>query len=135
VSPVIRLCVQCATPVPPGQTRCPKHQAERNAVVRVRKDAQHKIKGYGTTHWKRVRRQHLELDGYACQIRLPLCLGIADTVDLHPALNGNHRIATVETTRSACRRCHGATDGGRRTGAASHYGREWTAAFNRGDNA
>jgi hypothetical protein len=28
----------------------------------------------------------------------------------------------------------GATDGGRRTGAASRYGREWAVAFNRGDN-
>jgi 5-methylcytosine-specific restriction endonuclease McrA len=120
--------------VPPGRNRCPNHQAERNAVVRVRKDIQHKVKGYGTTHWKRVRRQRLELDGYACQIRLPLCLGIADTVDLHPALNGDHRLASIDTTRSACRRCHGAIDGGRRTGAASRYGREWAVAFDRGDN-
>ena len=119
MSPIIRICVQCATPVPPGQNRCPIHQAERNTIIRVRKDAQHKIKGYGTTHWKRIRRQRLELDGYRCTIRLPGCEGFANTVDLHPALNGNHRLASIDTTRSACRRCHGTTDGGRRTGTAS----------------
>jgi hypothetical protein len=120
--------------VPPGRNRCPKHQAERNAVVRVRKDAQHKIKGYGTAHWKRVRRQRLELDGYLCTIRLPGCERIATTVDLHPDLNGDHRLASIDTTRSACRRCHGTVDGGRRTGAASRYGREWAVAFNRRHN-
>ena len=76
--------------------------------------AKDKIKAYGynTAHWKRVRQSRLMYDKWLCTIQLPGCNGWATTVDLDPALNGNHALATLDNTRSACRHCHGKVDGG-----------------------
>jgi hypothetical protein len=128
--PVVKLCAQrgCGQYATDGR-HCDTHAAVAKTVMRIRKDAQHKAKGYSSANWQKVRLQRLELDQHLCTIQLPGCERIATTVDLHPSLNGDHRLATIETTRSACRHCHGAADGGRRTGAAAHHQRQWEAAF------
>jgi hypothetical protein len=56
------------------------------------------------------------MDGGRCTFRLDGCTGRAETVHLAPELGGNHLLATLENTGSACRRCHGVTDAPR-----SHY--------------
>ena len=72
--------------------------------------------GYSSSHWQRVRRQRLNLDGHRCTLNHPGCTTVATTVHLAPELNGNHLLATVDNTRSACRRCHGTEDAPRANG-------------------
>lgn len=60
-------------------------------------------------HWTRreevVRNQVLVRDNYECQIRGPLCLGIANTVDhIHPKAWGG--TAHPENLRAACKPCN-----------------------------
>ena len=71
--------------------------------------------GYDRRHWKNIRAARLTLDGHRCQLQSPGCTGTATTVDLNHELNGNHMLATLDNTQSACRHCHGHKDGeGRR---------------------
>jgi len=121
--PIIRLCARCNQHATHGRY-CAAHALEVKQQKQARNKAQDKIKGYHTGHWQRVRKARLELDSHTCTIQLPGCEQVATTVDLDPALHGNHRLATIETTRSACRRCHGAIDGGRRYGPRTFRGPE-----------
>lgn len=118
MSRLVSLCVEpgCQGLAPRGQARCPTHEPLHRARVSARKQAASKRKGYGTSHWQKVRKARLELDEYRCTIGLEGCDGLAWTVDLDPACGGNHRLATLENTRSACRRCHGRLQGGLRYG-------------------
>ena len=73
--------------------------------------AKRRLYGRSRKHWQVIRLHRLALDGYRCQIRLDGCLMIATTVDLDPAVGGNHDLATLGNTRSACAFCHGKVDG------------------------
>ena len=62
-----------------------------------------------TRHWtyheEKVRRAVLIRDNHECQIRGPLCLGTADSVDhIHPKAWGGR--ATPDNLRAACRPCN-----------------------------
>ena len=74
-------------------------------------NAKHRAYGHHRAHWRRIRAARLTLDGHRCQIRLDGCTGTATSVDLDPRLNGQHDLATLDNTRSACAHCHGKTDG------------------------
>lgn len=71
----------------------------------------HRERGDHRKHWRTIRKQRLAIDGNQCTIQLAGCTGIATTVHLDPRLNGNHDIACLDNTRSACRHCHGTVDG------------------------
>jgi 5-methylcytosine-specific restriction endonuclease McrA len=75
-----------------------------------RRAAKAKRNGLRSPYWKAVREARLRLDGYRCALQLDGCAGYAETVHLAPELGGNHRLATLENTRSACRHCHGVTE-------------------------
>jgi 5-methylcytosine-specific restriction endonuclease McrA len=78
----------------------------------------HRERGDHRKHWRTIRKQRLALDGYRCTIQLDGCTTTATTVHLHPALNNNHDLATLDNTQSACARCHGRVDGAGRGGVA-----------------
>lgn len=63
-----------------------------------------------------IRTARLALDHYLCQLGHAGCTIEADTVHLHPDLNGDHLKATLENTTSACRHCHGTEDAPRSNG-------------------
>jgi hypothetical protein len=91
-----RPCLICRRPT--NGTRCPEHTRAR---------------GYTTAHWQTVRRARLDLDGHRCRLEHDGCTRRATTVHLDPHLNGNHLLATIDNTVSACLHCHGVEDGGR----------------------
>lgn len=70
----------------------------------------HRLYGTNRAHWRTIRQQRLAIDGHRCTIRLEGCTTTATTVHLDPALNGQHDLATLGNTRSACARCHGTID-------------------------
>ncbi len=88
------------------QHRCPEHQRQANRASYQKSKAQ----GHFTRGWKQLRLQRLAVDGHRCQLRRPGCTVVATTVHLDPSLRGEHRLATLENTLSACRRCHGSVD-------------------------
>ena len=96
----LRPCLTCGTPTRNGP-RC------RTCTQPA---------GYATAHWQRIRRQRLNLDGHRCTLNHPGCTTVATTVHLAPELNGNHLLATIDNTRSACLRCHGTEDAPRANG-------------------
>lgn len=111
---VMRACLDCGgrpfQPTPGGSpTRCPEHHRQWQA----RKNEKGKRAGLKSTHWRQVRSARLQLDGYRCTFKLDRCTGTAEAVHLAPDLGGNHLLATIDTTRSACRVCHGIVDGAR----------------------
>lgn len=116
MSAVAAICWRCGRTFPKG-TRCPC-DSERE---RARRRVMARIQGRGTDHWQRVRRERLEIDAHHCQLRLSGCRGAATTVHLDPRLAGDHRMASVEHTLSACAVCHGRVDGGRRGRAPFFY--------------
>jgi 5-methylcytosine-specific restriction endonuclease McrA len=94
--PAYRICPTCGRL---SQTRyCPDHTRRY---------------GYNDSHWQRIRQARLLIDAGQCQLAHPGCTQTATTVHLDPSLNGDHRQATVTNTVSACRHCHGVTDGSR----------------------
>jgi 5-methylcytosine-specific restriction endonuclease McrA len=88
---------------------CPECKHKDNQ----RRAAKSKRNGLRSPYWQAVREARLRLDGYRCVLQHDGCTGYAETVHIPPELKGNHLLATVETCRSACRRCHGVEDGGR----------------------
>jgi 5-methylcytosine-specific restriction endonuclease McrA len=98
----LRSCTICGTPS--HGPRCAAHATQR---------------GYHTSHWQIIRTRRLELDGYRCQLQHPTCTGYATTVHLDPACGGNHLLATLNNTTSACRTCHGVEDAPRASGYAA----------------
>jgi 5-methylcytosine-specific restriction endonuclease McrA len=85
---------------------CPLHDRQR-LLKRQDRDRRY---GYGRSHWRRLKKERLALDNYTCRIRLAGCTLRATTVHLHPDLQGNHDIATINDCISACAPCHGAID-------------------------
>jgi hypothetical protein len=95
----MRPCLKCGRPT--TGTRCPEH------AIRY---------GYATSHWQTVRKQRLASDGWLCRLRHDGCTVRATTVHLDPHCNGNHLLATLDNTVSACLHCHGVEDGSRASG-------------------
>lgn len=59
--------------------------------------------GRNTAAWQRLRAMVRARDGHRCTY----CGATADlTVDLDPRLGGNHRVATIDDCRTACRSCN-----------------------------
>jgi 5-methylcytosine-specific restriction endonuclease McrA len=102
----------CGAFIPADKRRCPEHERAENA----RRAAKAQRNGLKTAHWLTVRKARLAMDSRLCTFKLDGCTVYAETVHLAPELGGNHRLATLENTRSACRHCHGVTDAPR-----SHY--------------
>ncbi len=102
----------CGRIIPMTERHCPRHKAEENA----RRNAKNKRFGRNSAHWRKVRKQRLELAGCRCELRLPGCTGLATHVHLDPAYRGEHRIAQVEHTRACCASCSGAIDAPRSRG-------------------
>jgi hypothetical protein len=109
-----RACLECGRPTSNGN-RCPEH------AIRY---------GYTTPHWQTVRKQRLAYDGHLCQLRRDDgCTVRATTVHLDPACNGNHALATLDNTVSACLHCHGVEDAPRASGGrGAHWQREILAS-------
>ena len=95
----LRPCLDCGRPT--RGSRCPDHTIDP---------------GYRTEHWQNVRALRLIYDGGLCQLDHPGCTGVATTVHLDPSCAGDHRLATVDNTLSACAHCHGVEDGPRASG-------------------
>jgi 5-methylcytosine-specific restriction endonuclease McrA len=109
---VSRACSVCGCIIPATKRRCSVHEREENA----RRAEKATKAGLKTAGWQHLRLARLQLDGYRCTFQLDGCTGYATTVHLAPELGGNHRLATLELTRSACRHCHGVTDAPRAHG-------------------
>lgn len=110
--PVQRACIVCLGGTGGGY-RCPEHAAADN----VRRREKAKRNGLYSDHWKLVRKARLQLDGGRCVLRVDAgCTGRATTVHLAPELGGNHLLATLSNTASACRHCHGVVDAPRAQG-------------------
>lgn len=99
----------CSKLIPHADYYCPNCKRKDNA----RRALKAGKGGLKTRYWREVRLARLQLDGYRCVLQHDGCSGYAETVHIPPELRGNHLLATVETCRSACRRCHGREDGGR----------------------
>ena len=116
---VMRICAgpvggpYCGAFIPADKRRCPAHEQGENA----RRTAKSERNGQRSPHWLAVRKARLFMDAGLCQLKVDeVCTVQADTVHLDPELHGNHLLATVDNTRSACRHCHGVTDAPR-----AHY--------------
>lgn len=96
---MLRACLSCGRPC--QGPRCYQHSTD---------------KGYSTQHWQRTRRARLTIDGYRCQLRHSGCTIHATSVHLDPNCNGDHSLATVSNTLSACASCHGTEDAPRSSG-------------------
>jgi 5-methylcytosine-specific restriction endonuclease McrA len=96
----------CGKLIPADKRRCPKHERAENA----RRAEKSRRNGLRAPHWLAVRKARLAMDGGLCTLKLDGCSVYADTVHLAPEFEGNHLLATLENTRSACRHCHGVTD-------------------------
>lgn len=95
----LRACLTCGRPTP--GSRCPSCTVD---------------KGYGSAHWQQIRRARLAIDGGRCRLRHDGCTGKATTVHLDPSCGGDHSLATLENTLSACAHCHGVEDAPRSQG-------------------
>lgn len=95
----LRACLECGRPT--TGNRCNRHPRPKH---------------YASTHWQTIRTARLDHDGNRCTYRYPGCTIVATTVHLAPEANGNHLLATIDNTRSACRTCHGIEDAPRANG-------------------
>jgi hypothetical protein len=120
---VMKYCIRHG--IVPTTHRCsPKWGTGTDNQLRARKNKAHgthtkahgthtKAHGTHTSYWRQLRQQALERDGHTCQLQHRGCTEVATTVHLDPALKGNHRIASLEHCKSACKHCHGVEDGRR----------------------
>ncbi len=104
----LRPCLDCGRPT--IGARCSLHAVDY---------------GYSSPHWQHVRAARLALDGHLCQFNYPGCAGHATTVHLAPELLGDHSLASLETTRSACHHCHGTEDAPRASGKPATSAQHW----------
>ena len=109
--PIVLACPGCGGVPVRGQKRC----ARCGRAEAARKTEKSRTLGLRSAHWRRVREARLRLDGYVCQLKQGGCTVRATTVHLDPALRGDHRKATLNTTLSACLHCHGVVDAPRAT--------------------
>ncbi len=61
--------------------------------------------------WRDIRKQRLALDRHQCQLRYDGCTRTATSVHLDPRCNGDHNLATLANTTSACTHCHSSRGG------------------------
>jgi 5-methylcytosine-specific restriction endonuclease McrA len=102
----------CTKLIPHADYHCATCKSKENQ----RRAAKAERNGLRSPYWKAVRQARLRLDGHRCVLQLDGCTGYAETVHLSPECSGDHRLATLENTKSACRHCHGVIDAPR-----SHY--------------
>jgi 5-methylcytosine-specific restriction endonuclease McrA len=101
-------CLVCGTPV--RGAYCPEHD-DRNARRRQRQEEH----GRNTPEWIALSRTRRALAG-RCEVQLDdRCTGQPDTAHLNPDRHGEHRGATLDDVRAACRHCHGVADAPRAT--------------------
>jgi hypothetical protein len=87
-------------------TRCPEHQRAENA----RRHAKQEEHGRNTPEWISLSRARRIMAG-RCELEVDdRCTGWPDTAHLNPERNGEHRGATLDDVRAACRHCHGVVD-------------------------
>jgi len=91
--------------LPYAGATCPVCQPRKAELARVRRNAS----GRHRAHWRRVRVETLERDGWRCR----RCGGPANTVHLDPRLRNHHDLATPKDCVSLCASCHGRLDGAR----------------------
>ena len=103
---LMRSCITCGRAIPETDRRCATHAREENS----RRAQKAKRNGLQTSYWREVRAARLQMDAGLCTFRLRGCSTYAETVHLAAELGGNHLLATLENTRSACRHCHGVVD-------------------------
>lgn len=75
-------------------------------------------------HWRKVRRQILERDGYLCKIEAPGCLGKATEVDHVVPVDDGGLLFEPSNLRACCHPCNMSRQR-RRFLAASKPSREW----------
>ncbi len=79
------------------------HGSRCASCQRRRELARTTASGRNTYAWQQLRERRKQIDGHRCVY----CGGADDlTVDLHPRLRGNHRLATLDDCVTACRRCN-----------------------------
>jgi 5-methylcytosine-specific restriction endonuclease McrA len=108
--PIMKYCDRCDRPVPLDH-RC----WHEGGVLVVGTDNQRRAElnrkhGTKSAYWRKLRLLALERDGFRCTFNHRGCTQGATTVHLAPHLRGDHRIATLDDCRSACRHCHGVED-------------------------
>lgn len=113
-----RVCSEPGCGILTTGTRCIAHASAHEQADNARRHEKAKALGLHSRHWKQVRRARLAFDGYRCALRRPGCTGEATSVHLDPSLRGNHALATIDNTRSACAHCHGVVDAPRARRAA-----------------
>ncbi len=102
-----RRCLDCGRRT--DSPRCLICQARREAPYR-------QSHGRNTYRWQQLCEQRKRIDGFRCTY----CGATDDlTVDLDPRLRGNHRAATINDCRTACRRCNSSRGGKRRREACA----------------
>lgn len=100
--PVIKMCSKCGKPATHGR-HCNYHHVDEQ----LRRKVKTKAAGYSSPHWQYMRGVALEAAGHACT-RCGTRINL--TVHLHPRLNGNHNLATLDDCTVLCRGCHGSVD-------------------------
>jgi hypothetical protein len=108
-----RPCIELVDGRPCGQpcegNRCPKHKREEND----RRMARLHARGGDTPEWLAVSRARRAMAG-RCELQVDdRCTGRPETAHLNPAREGEHRGATIDDVRAACRHCHGVVDAAR----------------------
>jgi 5-methylcytosine-specific restriction endonuclease McrA len=102
----------CGRIIPGNLRRCPACQRAENA----RRHAKQEAHGRNTPEWLTLSRTRRALAG-RCELQLDEgCTGRPETAHLNPARGGEHRGATLEDVRAACRQCHGVADAPRAEG-------------------
>lgn len=106
---MLKACATCGRAIPLGTKYCARCSDGDVTGDRARYQGS-KRRGTFTTEWRRLRIARLQMDGGRCQLKHYGCTEQATTVHLDPACKGNHALATLDNTRSACRHCHGVED-------------------------
>jgi hypothetical protein len=110
MSPIMRYCSTHGL-YEPGNPSIPKGKCLAcYQLDSRRRNRKARANGTKSAFWRGLREQRIQRDGGLCTFQLPGCTGVAETVHLAAELEGNHYLATLDNTRSACRHCHGVVD-------------------------
>jgi 5-methylcytosine-specific restriction endonuclease McrA len=100
---IVKACAKCGRRCPPGQNRCPEHQAahrtERNDA---RKRQRARDSGRDSKHWRQLSPQAREHEQQCRRCGSTRNLN----VHLDPAFGGDHRQAELENVMVLCGACH-----------------------------
>lgn len=113
---LVRACITCGRPCPPGRSRCEAHGGARAWKNRPKAN-----QGAYGGDWPRIRLEVLRRDGFQCQLRFSGCLQKASEVDHIRGVseNGSNEPSNC---RAACSRCHATRTG--RQGARAANGKK-----------